>query len=297
MRYSLLPIFLFAFIQLSAQKETPVFTESNFEAKILAFGPTQRADVSTKTFDFAAMVLRETVAATKGNAKDFNRADYFNVLTALLSLQEPKEVIDLAFYKFRTSEGSCEYFLEFNDVVEDKGTYLPIIERWHDAALDCKVDAGDAAASTDPTKYALDQNLDPGLVRLIAKVNDRDQQHRKGTYAPEKQTPLDRENEKVIDSLYEHHSCYIGKTLVGDKFETVMWSVIQHSRLPTMEKYLPVMQQAVALAEVPEAPFRMLIDRVYAAKTGKQVFGSQAGVALLSEQERNQIIRIYGINR
>ncbi|MEM6769129.1 MAG: hypothetical protein AAF597_00980 [Bacteroidota bacterium] len=280
---------------LTAQEETPAFFAEDFEAQVLTYKPRHRAGIAEKAYDFGAMVLRETVSQTGNDPAAFNRADYFNVLTAFLSLGENTESIDLAFQKFRNSEGSCEYFLSESFPVETKETYLPIRERWHDAAMDCRVDAGEAAVPTDPKAYALAHDLDTDLVFLMAQISKWDQCFRSPTYQPEKQTPLDRKNEWIIDSLHQRYGTYIGTKLVGEAYAHTMWSVIQHSRLPTMERYLPVVHLAVVEEDLPAAPLKMLIDRVYTGKTGKQIFGSQAGVELLPKTKCAEIRKQYGL--
>ncbi|WP_312406369.1 hypothetical protein [Brevundimonas sp.] len=66
-----------------------------------------------------------------------------------------------------------------------------------------------------------------------------------------------------------------------------MWAVIQHSDLEMMEEYLPVVQQAVADAQLEATPLKMLIDRVHAIRHGTHVFGSQVGVPLADGQIRS----------
>ncbi|WP_020569223.1 hypothetical protein [Neolewinella persica] len=294
-RIALLFIFSFLVGFLSAQETRPAFTEGGFEEEALRYAPPQRAGVSDKDYSFGQMVLEETVRQTEDDATDFNRADYFNVLSAFLTLKEPPQAIDLAFKKFLFSPGSCEYLIEFWETVKSNPKYTPIREDWEKAKAECEQDD---SADTPPfslTQYARDYLLDPDLVRLMQKLDERDQRFRKGEYQPKLQTPLDRENERIVDSLYAVYGRYIGNDLVGDKFETVMWVVIQHSQLETMERYLPVVQQAVHKANLAAAPLRMLIDRVYTQKTGRQVFGSQQGVALMPEADRERIIREYGL--
>ncbi len=285
---------LIATVYLPAQQQAPEFYAQTFEAQVLSYQPAQRAGVSPKAYAFGTMVLRETISQSGNDPAAFNRADYFNVLTAFLSLGESTEAIDLAFTKFRNSEGSCEYFTDNSFPIETNDRYLPIRERWHDAAMDCRTDAGEQPVPIDPKAYAKAQDLNTGLVMLMAEVSARDQCFR-SPYVPEQQVPLDRQNERVIDSLFQDYGVYIGKTHVGEEYAHVMWSVIQHSRLPVMERYLSVVHQAVIEKELAPAPLKMLIDRVYAQKHGGQVFGSQAGVVLLPESERKQIIIRFGL--
>ncbi|MEM9929824.1 MAG: DUF6624 domain-containing protein [Bacteroidota bacterium] len=293
LRIALLFLFCFLIGYLCAQESRPPFTESGFEEQALRYTPPQRVGVSDKDYAFGEMVLRETVRQTEDNPAEFNVADYFNVLSAFLSLQEPSPALEMAFEKFITAPGSCEYLLEFWNTVKGNPKYQPIFEAWKQAKLACEQGGLEEEVSATPEAYAKDYHLDAELVRFIHEIGERDQQYRKGTYQPERQTPLDRENEKAIDSLFAKYGQYIGRDLVGDKYESIMWSVIQHSRLATMERYLPIVHQAVQAEQLAVAPLRMLIDRVYTQKTGMQVYGSQQGVALMPTAAREEVMRKF----
>jgi len=56
-----------------------------------------------------------------------------------------------------------------------------------------------------------------------------------------------------------------------------------------MERYLPVLTQAVRDEELKKTPLKMLVARLYAEKFGYQVFGSQAGVDLADPQIRRDL--------
>lgn len=290
-------LFLLCFILgfLSAQETRPAFSEGGFEEQALRYTPPQRVGVSDKDYAFGQMVLRETVRQTEDNPAEFNVADYFNVLSAFLTLKEPGPDLELAFEKFMYAPGSCEYLIEFWERVKSNPKYTPILEQWREAKKTCEEGNAGTVEVISPEAYAKDFLLDTKLVRLIHDLGEKDQQFRKGDYQPGRQTPLDRANEEVIDSLYAQHGRYIGNDLVGDKYESVMWSIIQHSQLSTMERYLPVIHQAVQQQNLAETPLRMLLDRVYTAKMGRQLFGSQQGVELMPAAERERISRAYGI--
>jgi hypothetical protein len=295
-RYALLSLLSFLLGLFCAQESRPAFSHEAFEEQALTYQPPQRVGVSEKDYAFGKMVLRETVRQTENDANTFNLADYFNVLSAFLTLREPEPALQLAFEKFINAPGSCEYLIEFWNKVKSNPKYAPIRKDWEQAKLDCENNEEPLAQSQSLEEYASEHRLDLELLRQIQELNERDQQYRKDKYQPTQQTPLDQQNERMIDSLYEAHGQYIGSKLVGDKFEHVMWSIIQHSQLATMERYLPIIKQAVQEGQLAETPFRMLIDRVYTAKTGRQVFGSQQGVELLPPAERERICREYGIN-
>jgi hypothetical protein len=275
----------------------PNFDHENFEAQALAYAPEQRSGVSDESYAFGTMVLSETIRQTDNDPKAFNVADYFNVMISLISLQESEADIRLAWQKFLKSEDSCEYLID-KGMKEDffkspKLAYLK--ENWATAEANCLNEGAVPKILPEPESYAAEHSLNVGLVKLIAQINRDDQRHRKSDYDPTKQTPLDRRNEKLIEELFEQYGTYLGTSLVGEAYNSVMWSVIQHSRPVTMERYLPIVHRAVQAGELPESPLCMLIDRIKTHKTGKQVFGSQMGVPLLSKAKRNRIKRQYGI--
>ena len=74
-----------------------------------------------------------------------------------------------------------------------------------------------------------------------------------------------------------------------------MFFVIQHSNVEMMERYLPIVQKAVRQNELQETPLKMLIDRIYGAKKGYQIFGNQEFVDLSDKKTRIEISKKYGI--
>lgn len=128
--------------------------------------------------------------------------------------------------------------------------------------------------------------IDESLKFLIAKIGNDDQLYRIGSKKDaEKQKVIDIENLRLIDSLFEKYNTYIGRSLVGKEFESVMWAIIQHSNVESMEKYLPIIHKAVMEEELNESPLRLLIDRIYSIKFNYQIFGSQYGVPITKSKE------------
>src|SRR5690606_22605229 len=123
--------------------------------------------------------------------------------------------------------------------------------------------------------YIIKNNLDKYLVTLINIVKTNDQKYRTDETKQIVQKKLDSLNQMVIDSLFSKHRQYIGRTFVGEKFQNVMWQVIQHSNLNYMEKYLPVIKKAVEKQEINQGSLKYLLDRIASKKTGTQYFGSQ----------------------
>jgi len=276
------------------------FTMDDFEKQVLAFEPKKNKDVSDKDYGYGKMILKETKEAVRNKPENFNLADYFNVLSALASLKEPKETLDIAFRKFSAAEGSCEYILSFESTVKNNLKYDAIREAYDQELTKCKEDTA-VEKSFDLSAYATSNHLDPSLVERIYNVHLKDQRYRNTDSTKKissKQHLLDKENQVTVDSLYRVHTAYVGKNRVGKKFESVMWAVIQHSNVEMMERYLPVVKKAVLDKELEVAPLKMLIDRFYGLKYGYQIFGSQGdgfGFKTADEKTIKEVKLEYGI--
>ena len=75
-----------------------------------------------------------------------------------------------------------------------------------------------------------------------------------------------------------------------------MWAVIQHSNIETMEKYLPIMHEAIKKGNLSEGTIKLTIDRIYCAKYNYQPFGSQFGgdCKSSSKEVREKVKAKYG---
>lgn len=275
-------------------QNTPLFSETQFEKQIMNFSP-QQGQLSTKDFDYANMILTEVKKAIKNDSEGFNRADYFNVLSAFLTLKMNKEEIQLAFNKFKNSEGSCEYFTSERIFRSTKYDALrPDIEKQ-------KSICNGKSEKPKPfiaQEYAQKNKLSPDLISIIAQIDQDDRKYRVNEKVDwNQQNALDLKNQQLIDSLFLVHKKYLGRSIVGEKFETTMWAVIQHSNAAMMEKYLPILQKAVAEKQLDSGPFKMTIDRFYGLKYGYQVFGSQSGFGfeLADEATRQKVMEQYNI--
>ncbi len=279
----------------ASQQEHVEFTAEGFNAQILAYQPVRREGVPEKDFEKGLFFLENIKAAVKNKPENFIAGDYWNIAMAFLNLQEPKAHVRLAFQKAIESGPAaiCGYIQalgegRLDEVIPD--TYLPF---YRDNCVGKTVETETFALE----EYIAGQSLDAGLARAIYRIHLDDQKYRKqpGPTPWEKQRPLDQKNQQSIDSLFARHNTYIGRSLVGKKLEPVMWTVIQHSNPEMMERYLPVVHQAVQDEELPEVPLKMLIDRLYAEKHGYQIFGSQPGVDIAEKKARNEIIKEYGL--
>ncbi len=295
MKNVLLPLFCLLFSHsLSAQTSQSKFSHSQYENQILVYKPEQK-NTSEKDYKHGVFILGELNKDVANDPKNFNRADYFNALSALISLNETEENIQIAFEKFRTAEGSCEYFL--NQGIFDSSKYDMLREAIAEQIAICKLET--PAAPFDVNAYIVEHKLDKDLVLLMYQISQDDQRFRTGESSnAAKQKVLDAQNQALIESLYEKHQTYIGKSLVGEKFEHIMWAVIQHSNVEMMEKYISIVHQAVQEDELGTTPLKMLIDRFYGLKFGYQIFGSQSGFGfeMATEQRRREVEQMFGID-
>ena len=193
-------------------------------------------------------------------------------------------------------KAGCEYFLS-------KGMFKYSKYDIIRAEIDKQISVCESTGSNDPDpfdmkEYSEKNGLDLNLVDLISRISESDKKYRKKEKTDwTRQTPIDKENQRIIDSLFAVHQSYIGKTLVGEKHKNVMWAVIQHSNVEMMDKYLPTVQQAVQDKEIGAVPLKMLIDRYYGLKHGYQVIGTQVGFGfeLADDKKRKEIEAKYEI--
>ena len=286
-----LPLFLFCILFVSGQdSESKDWNYDNFESKFLAYEPTQKEGVSDKNFSFGEMIVTNTKKQLESDNNKFNAADYLNITTALYALNEKKETWEISLKKMGQSKKGCEYLTAFK---EDVNFYKDSKELYDSLIKNCMA-LPKEDSKFDFSDYVNKNNLNIKLVSTIKKIGEDDQKYRK-LRNMEKQYPLDIQNQILIDSLFQVNQTYIGKSLVGDKYDAVMWAVIQHSNLEMMERYLPVVQNAVDENELNQTPFKMLIDRIYSFKYGYQIFGSQVGVDLADKKEQMEVAKKYGI--
>ncbi|WEK70444.1 MAG: hypothetical protein P0Y62_02595 [Candidatus Chryseobacterium colombiense] len=282
-----------------SQEASNKFTALDFEKQILHYTPKKTENISEKDYNYAMMILKETKESVKSKPENFNLADYFNILNALLTLKETKQNINIAFDKFIHEKGSCEYIKAFENTIKNNPKYDMVRDDYNQQLAKCKATIN-IEKEPDLQEYSKANNLESSLVQEIYKININDQKYRDSgaeKKLSQDQQVLDKKNQAIIDSLYNKYNTYIGRSLVGKKFESVMWAVIQHSNVEMMDRYLPIVKKAVTNKELEAAPLKMLIDRFYGLKYGYQIFGSQSGFGFKSadEKTKNDVKKKYGI--
>ena len=283
-------LFLFCACTSQAQKPSQIsFNIEGFDEQVIRYEPEKREGVTEKDFKRGSFYLTQTQKAAQNDPEKLNVADYWNITLAFIALGESKELIEMAFGKAIEDDSLsiCEYLN-----VSTSGIPEVIPEFFYNFFGHC----GRIRSTTRPLDietYITKHDFEPNLVRLIHQIGLDDQKYR--IDALEKQAPLDRINRKLIDSLHEEYNTYIGESLVGPELDHVMCAVIQHSNLKYMERYLPDVHQASLNDDLSVTPLKMLLDRVQSIKYGYQFFGSQAGVPLATEEEREAVVKKYSL--
>lgn len=265
---------------------------SDFESEVLSMDIVQREKVTDYDIALAKASLESTQRATKGKVENFNALDYWNIAIALYRLKESEEGIILALKKMIQQEKGCEWL---DELKYDSSLYLHLQETYDDLLEECGP-LNVQKNSFDIKTYITQNNLDKDLTQLMAELEIKDQSVRIPGVSDEKLIEVSHQNIKVIDSIYQNHNKYIGQSVVGGKFASVMWLMIQHSDIETMKRYLPVILDAVKKEELKPTPARMLVDRIYGVEYGYQIYGSQPGVKIAPENIRQETMDKLGIH-
>lgn len=302
MKNTILILLIFLNHSFQAQEKKQVeFTYENFDKQILNYQPIRRKNVSASDYKKGIFKLNATKTSVKYDASQLNSADFWNITMAFVNLKEPKSHIAISFQKAISYKNNdiCSYIDSFGPSSLDK--IIP--ELYYEFYTNCTQERSEKSV-IDLKTYSKENQLDYNLVLLIEKVKNNDSKYRvekepyyKDSIKLMEQKKLDSKNQQIIDSLYHINKSYIGKSSVGARFSFVMWSVIQHSNLEMMEKYLPIIAKAVKEKELDVVPFKMLLDRFHGLKYGYQIFGSQFGFGfkMADEKKRKEIELKYGI--
>lgn len=298
LRYLFLSILFLLFLtMLHSQSTAPSFTAANFDQLILDYHPKQQEGVSQKDYERGLFYLEQTRSATKGDPQALNYADYWNITMAFFKLKEPKTHKEIAFQKSidKNPASLCALIEAFGEK-STASLQRHIPELFHSFYSSCE-DFREPEEVFNPVAYAKAEKLDAELVTLIHEIAEDDQRYRGNEVVDwSLQTPLDKKNRQLIDSLYQEYQCYIGESLVGKKLASTMWAIVQHSTIEDMEQYLPLIHQAVQAEELHPTPLKMLLDRIHTIKYGYQFFGSQGGdYDLASAAERAKVEKKYGL--
>ena len=136
---------------------------------------------------------------------------------------------------------------------------------------------------------ALEANYNKPLKAQLEQIYKKDQEVRMkiepiqkefGANSPQMQAvweemaEIDEENKSKVVAILEEHG-WPGKSMVGPQANSAVFLVIQHADKETMEKYLPMLRQAVAKGEAAKSQQALMEDRVRMYNGQPQLYGSQ----------------------
>lgn len=138
-------------------------------------------------------------------------------------------------------------------------------------------------------KVRMEANYDKALVALLDTVFQDDQKYRKELKAIEEKYGYDSEEMRnhwniihkkdsinliKVSTILDERG-WLSADIIGNQGNNTLFLVIQHSDLPTQEKYLPMMREAVKKGNAKANSLALLEDRVALRRGGKQIYGSQ----------------------
>lgn len=231
---------------------------------------------------------------TEQNPAAFTLDDYLDALTLLLLVNELPENIDLGLARIRDAEGGCAYCAKMEPAILEKAVYEPIRSDWEAIVRDCK--AQNAAASY-PVAYR--GQLTPLQIQLdqLQGLGDVPQSNNTNPFENDLDAVQDQHNRQIINELYEKHGQYIGLDMVGPQFGLGMWLGITKSSADYIERYLPVLRQAVLERQLPLSAFQQTLSRYCFLTTGTHLYEWLAapGEPIADSATRKRIEGRYGL--
>ena len=264
----------------------------DFDEFILNYNP-EMSDIDNETYKSALNIIREQKKYYEANGK-FVFSNYWNIGTALGKLNESTELIQKSFNEAILSDklGMCQYI----DVMTGMGNVFEerIPKLYNEFKEQCSTSKSSKPFNIE--KYANEKSLDKELIKAISKVQVNDSKYRVNVEIDwSKQNTLDYKNQEIIDSLFGVHKEYIGRKYVGQKYESVMFLVIQHADLAYMEKYFDLIVKAVEEEQLDSNSLKYILDRISTRKNDYQYFGTQSGVKYANKEEIEEIRKKYSI--
>ena len=112
------------------------------------------------------------------------------------------------------------------------------------------------------------------IVKQLEIILDRDQKTRKGIDSVAFLQMIDSINLVQIEALIAQYG-WMGRSFVGDKGNSALFLVIQHSDLETQLKYIPLLEKSVKIGESRPSNLALMQDRILMRQGKKQIYGSQ----------------------
>ncbi len=260
--------------------------------------PPKPDNVSESEYRRGKLILQNSYIQIKSAKNGIVASDYWNFAMAYLAMGQPKDTIYNFLLKSKTIDppSFCKIATYANNQyngIENVKFYKEIGIAYKQLIESCSSIEIKPAKEVDILTYAKLGGFNFEVVSELDRIAKLDQKYRLSDNI-DQQRPLDIQNTKDIEALIERYG-YPGRKLVGERFQSVAWAVIQHAELHYQEKYLPLIHKAVLEKQLEEQPLKMLIDRVYWKKTGFQIFGSQGGVDFADDKIIADVKKKYSL--
>ena len=138
--------------------------------------------------------------------------------------------------------------------------------------LELKKELSEIEFRDQAVRFITDQTPKDSL-DLIAKRIKVDPTYFKNNYKSVS-VSLDGENIKRVEEIIAKYG-YPGKALVGTPENRAAWIVIQHSSPQVIQKYLPMLREAVKNGDLDRQSLALTEDRNLMYQGKKQIYGSQ----------------------
>ena len=140
-------------------------------------------------------------------------------------------------------------------------------------------------------KEGIDRDLDEPLIAILDSIYLEDQFYRRqiievekkhGRYSEEMKAHWKTIEKKDSLNLFKVEKIldergWLGTDVIGEQGNSTLFLVIQHSKLETQVKYLPMMSEAVKSGNAKASRLALLKDRIALRQGNRQIYGSQIG--------------------
>ncbi len=260
--------------------------------------PPKPDNLSEAEYRRGKLLLQNSYNQIKNVKNGIVASDYWNFALAYLAMGQPKDTIYGFLLKSKTIDppGFCKIAMYANNHyngIENVKFYKEIGLEYKLLIETCSSIEIKQGKEIDVLTYCKSGGFNTVIVSELNRISKLDQKYRLSDNL-DQQRPLDIQNTKDVEAIIAKYG-YPGRRLVGERFESVAWAVLQHAELEYQEKYLPLIHKAVLEKQLEEQPLKMLIDRIYWKKTGFQIFGSQGSVDFADDKVIADVKKKYSI--
>jgi len=263
--------------------------------------PQKPAHVSEQQYQNGLYILENAYQQLKESGFNYNYADYWNFAIAYADMGQPQAQIFnyLNASKLADPKSFCSmvnYAVQY--AKPDKKDSIAALLQHDDIELTNDCSSHLVEQTFDVEAYIDDHGYDRDLVLELDAIIKADQKYRiRSDYQQnaDKQRQLDQQNLARVEKIIQQHG-YPKPAQIGERFEHVIWTVIQHADLAIQLQYLPFIHKAVQQERLKPTPLKMLIDRIYTKQSGVQIWGSQLGFPIADEHTIAMVKKQYQLN-